>query len=80
MNPLSAAVAAATLVSYVLVYTPLKTRTSLSTLVGAIPGALPPVIGWAAATGTISIARDRAVRHRVPLADAALPRDRVAVS
>ena len=44
-----------TLVSYVLVYTPLKTRTSLATLVGAIPGALPPVIGWAAATGTISL-------------------------
>jgi len=55
VNPLASAVAAATLVSYVFVYTPLKTRTSLSTLVGAIPGALPPVIGWAAATGTISL-------------------------
>jgi protoheme IX farnesyltransferase len=55
VNPLAAVVAAATLVSYVFVYTPLKTRTSLSTLVGAVPGALPPVIGWAAATGTISI-------------------------
>ena len=55
VNALSAIVAGATLVSYVLVYTPLKTRTSLSTLVGAVPGALPPVIGWAAATGTISI-------------------------
>jgi protoheme IX farnesyltransferase len=55
VNALSAAVAAATLVTYVLVYTPLKKRSSLSTLVGAVPGALPPVIGWAAATGTISI-------------------------
>ena len=55
VNTLSAAVAAATLMSYVLVYTPLKKRSSLSTLVGAVPGALPPVIGWAAATGTISI-------------------------
>jgi protoheme IX farnesyltransferase len=55
VNALSAAVAAATLVSYVFVYTPLKKRSSLSTLVGAVPGALPPVIGWAAATGTISI-------------------------
>jgi protoheme IX farnesyltransferase len=55
VNPLASAVAAATLVSYVFVYTPLKTRTSLSTLVGAIPGALPPVIGWTAATGTISM-------------------------
>jgi len=55
VNPLAAAVAAATLVSYVFVYTPLKTRTSLSTLVGAVPGALPPVIGWAAATGSVSM-------------------------
>jgi protoheme IX farnesyltransferase len=54
VNPISAAVAGATLVSYVLIYTPLKKRTSLATLIGAIPGALPPVIGWAAATGTIS--------------------------
>jgi protoheme IX farnesyltransferase len=55
VNVLCAAVAAATLVSYVLVYTPLKTRTSLSTLVGAVPGALPPMIGWAAATNEISL-------------------------
>jgi protoheme IX farnesyltransferase len=51
----AAAVAAATLISYVLVYTPLKPRTSLATLVGAVPGALPPVIGWAAATGDITL-------------------------
>ena len=43
----------ATWASYVFVYTPLKRRTSLSTLVGAVPGALPPVIGWAAARGTL---------------------------
>jgi protoheme IX farnesyltransferase len=55
VNPLASAVAAATLVSYVFVYTPLKKRTPLATLVGAVPGALPPVIGWAAATGTIAI-------------------------
>jgi len=54
-NVTAAWVAAVTLVSYVLMYTPLKTRTSLSTLVGAIPGALPPVIGWAAAQGTITL-------------------------
>jgi protoheme IX farnesyltransferase len=53
-NVNAAAVAAVTLASYVLVYTPLKTRTSLSTLIGAVPGALPPVIGWTAAHGTIS--------------------------
>ena len=51
----AAAVAAVTLISYVLVYTPLKTRTSLATIVGAVPGALPPVIGWAAATGDITL-------------------------
>jgi protoheme IX farnesyltransferase len=55
VNFTSAWVAAVTLVSYVLMYTPLKTRTSLATLVGAIPGALPPVIGWAAAAGSITL-------------------------
>jgi heme o synthase len=54
-NKLSAGVAAATLLSYALVYTPLKAKTSLSTLIGGIPGALPPMIGWSAATGTLSI-------------------------
>jgi protoheme IX farnesyltransferase len=52
-GPVAAAVALATWISYVFVYTPLKRRTSLSTLVGAVPGALPPVIGWAAARGTV---------------------------
>ena len=53
VNLTAAAVALATLVSYVLVYTPLKPLTSLSTVVGALPGALPPVIGWAAARGSL---------------------------
>ena len=55
VNTLSAAVAALTLITYVFVYTPSKRRTSLSTLIGAIPGALPPVIGWAAATNSITL-------------------------
>jgi protoheme IX farnesyltransferase len=55
INPLSAAVALFTTASYVLFYTPLKLRTSLSTIAGALPGALPAVIGWAAATNTLSI-------------------------
>lgn len=54
-NPLSAVVALATLVSYAWIYTPLKRRTSLAVLVGAVPGALPPVIGWTAATGTLTV-------------------------
>jgi len=45
-------VALATFASYAFIYTPLKRVTSLSTIVGAVPGALPPLIGWAAARGT----------------------------
>jgi protoheme IX farnesyltransferase len=50
---LAAAVAALTWASYVLLYTPLKRATSLCTIVGAVPGALPPVIGWAASRGSL---------------------------
>lgn len=54
-NPLAALVAVATVLSYVIVYTPMKLKSSLSTIVGAVPGALPPLIGWAAATDTLSL-------------------------
>ena len=53
-NVLSAMVALATLITYAAVYTPLKRMTSYSTVIGAIPGALPPVIGWAAARDSLS--------------------------
>ena len=55
VNALSALVTATIVVSYLFAYTPLKQKTSLCSLVGAIPGALPPVIGWAAARATLSI-------------------------
>jgi protoheme IX farnesyltransferase len=53
-NVIAALIAAFTFISYVFVYTPLKRKTSLNTLVGAVPGALPPVIGWAAARGSLN--------------------------
>lgn len=53
VNTLTAALGAATLVGYILVYTPLKTRTRLCTLIGAFPGAAPPVMGWTAARGEV---------------------------
>ena len=53
-NPLTSALALATLASYLLFYTPLKRRTPLCTLVGAFPGAMPPLIGWAAVRNGLS--------------------------
>ena len=52
---LAACLALVTLILYLAVYTPLKRRTPLATLVGAVPGALPPLIGWTASHGQISI-------------------------
>jgi heme o synthase len=54
VNPLSALLGLSVIVGYLGLYTPLKTRTSLSTLVGAFPGAVPPLLGWAAATNRVS--------------------------
>lgn len=53
VNALTATLGLATIVSYVFMYTPMKRRSTLNTIVGAIPGALPPVMGWAAATGQL---------------------------
>lgn len=53
-NLLAASLALLTLISYNVVYTPMKRRSQLSTLVGAVPGALPPMIGWVAARGALT--------------------------
>jgi protoheme IX farnesyltransferase len=54
VSPLAAWLAAATHLLYVGVYTPLKPRTTLNTLIGAVVGAIPPMIGWVAASGSLS--------------------------
>jgi len=55
VNLLSASLTALTLASYVFVYTPMKRYTPLCVYVGAVPGALPPVIGWAAGSGSVTM-------------------------
>jgi protoheme IX farnesyltransferase len=54
VNPLTALGGVAVIIGYLFLYTPLKTRTTLSTVVGAFPGAMPPLMGWTAATGELS--------------------------
>lgn len=53
-NLLTAVLGAVTLISYLFIYTPLKRKTTLNTAIGAIPGALPPLMGWTAARGDLS--------------------------
>src|SRR5438128_5710137 len=55
VNPLTALLGLFVIAGYLFGYTPLKTRTSLSTMVGAFPGAVPPLIGWTAARGDLSV-------------------------
>ena len=55
INPLSSLLGLVTLVSYLFVYTPLKPKTTLSTVLGAFPGAMPPFIGWVAVRGEITV-------------------------
>ena len=54
VNVLSGFVISLIVVSYLFLYTPLKRKTSLCTLIGAVPGALPPVVGWVAARGSLT--------------------------
>ena len=55
VNPLTAVLGLTVIIGYVFLYTPLKTRTSASTAIGAIPGAMPPLMGWTAASNEITI-------------------------
>jgi heme o synthase len=55
VNHLASLLAAFTLLTYLFLYTPLKRKTALCVLVGALPGAMPPLIGWAGASGRLSI-------------------------
>ena len=55
VNPLTAALGLVVIVGYVLLYTPLKTKTSASTAIGAIPGALPPLMGWTSSANEITL-------------------------
>jgi heme o synthase len=55
VNTLASLLTVLTLLSYLLIYTPLKRKTPLCTLAGAVPGAAPPLIGWAAASGTLAL-------------------------
>ena len=54
-NPLTAVLGLTVIIGYVFLYTPLKTRTSASTAIGAIPGAMPPLMGWTAAANEVTI-------------------------
>jgi protoheme IX farnesyltransferase len=54
-NLIAAALAAATLAVYLIVYTPMKRHSPFATLIGAVPGALPPLIGWTASHGSLSL-------------------------
>ncbi len=55
LNPLTAAIGLLALLTYLFVYTPLKTRTTWCTFIGAFPGALPPLLGWTAARNEVGV-------------------------
>jgi protoheme IX farnesyltransferase len=55
VNLLTSVLGAATLISYLFIYTPLKRVTWLNTAIGAVPGALPPLMGWTAARNELSV-------------------------
>lgn len=58
VNPLTGLLGVIAFISYVLFYTPLKQKSTIALLIGAIPGAMPPLMGWTAATGSLRIPED----------------------
>jgi protoheme IX farnesyltransferase len=83
VNALAAMLAVSTLLSYLLVYTPLKRKTPLCTLLGAFPGAMPTLIGWAWLGWSFRChqpASLASLRHPLSVAIPAFPRDRADVS
>src|SRR5687768_11160059 len=55
VNPLTAALGLVVIIGYVFLYTPLKTKTSVSTAIGAIPGAMPPLMGWTSSANEVTL-------------------------
>ena len=80
VNALTAFLGLVVIIGYVFIYTPLKTRTSASTAIGALPGALPPLMGWTAAANDITLGAWAAVCHAVLVAVSAFFRYCVDVS
>ena len=56
VHPLTGLLGVVAFLSYVCLYTPLKQRTTIATLIGSVPGAMPPLLGWSAATGSLDLA------------------------
>ncbi|HEY8141131.1 MAG TPA: heme o synthase [Kofleriaceae bacterium] len=56
VHPLTGLLGVVAFLSYVCLYTPLKQRTTIATLIGSVPGAMPPLLGWSAATGSLDMA------------------------
>jgi protoheme IX farnesyltransferase len=80
VNPLTAGLGVIVIVGYVLLYTPLKTKTSASTAIGAIPGAMPPLMGWTASANEVTLGGWALFIMLFPVAVSAFSGDSVDVS
>ena len=79
VNGLTAILGLVVIVGYVFLYTPLKTRTTASTAIGALPGAMPPLMGWTAAADQITLGAWFFIRIALPLAVSTFSGDRLDV-